>query len=82
MEDYLKEILKYLTKDTNGTATTPVADHLFKVRDSALKLNEERADFSHRVVAQLLCLAQCGQPDIRTAVSFLTKRNRAPNEDD
>jgi hypothetical protein len=64
MEDYLKEILKDLPEDMNGTATTPVADHLFKVRDNAPKLNEDRAEFFHRVVAQLLFVAQQGRPDL------------------
>ena len=40
----------------NGTATTPAADHLFKVRNNAPKLNKERAYFFHRVVAQLLLI--------------------------
>ena len=64
MEEYLKEMLKDLPNDMNGTATTPAADHLFKVRDNAPKLNEERAEFFHRVVAQLLFVAQHGQPDL------------------
>ena len=33
MEEYLKEIIKDLPEDMNGTATTPAADHLFKVRE-------------------------------------------------
>ena len=81
MEDYLKEILKYLPEDMNGTATTPAADHLFKVRDNASKLNKERAEFFHRVVAQLLFVAQPGQPDLRTVDSFLTKRVQVPDKD-
>ena len=43
MEEYIKEILKDLPEDINGTATTPAADHLFKVRDNAPKLSKERA---------------------------------------
>jgi hypothetical protein len=82
MEEYLKEIIKDLPEDMNGTATTPAADHLFKVRENAPKLNEERAEFFHRVVAQLLFVAQRGRPDLRTVVSFLTKRVQAPDEVD
>jgi len=43
MEEYLKEIIKDLPEDMNGTATTPAAQHLFKVRNNAPKLNEDRA---------------------------------------
>ena len=63
-DDYIKEILNDLSKDMNGTAITPVADHLFKIRDNAPKLNKERAEFFHRVVTQILFVAQRGQPDL------------------
>ena len=82
MEEYLKEIIKDLPEDMNGTATTPAADHLFKVREHATKLDPEKAEMFHRVVAQLLFVAQRGRPDLRTAVSFLTKRVQSPDEDD
>ena len=64
IEEYLKKILKDLPEDMNGTATTPAADHLFKMRDNAPKLNEEQAEFFHRVVAQLLFVVQRGRPDL------------------
>ena len=34
------------------------------------------------MVAQLLFVTQRGRPDLQTAVSFLTKRVQAPDEDD
>ena len=40
MEEYLKEIIKDLPENMTGTATTPAAHHLFKVRDNAPKLNK------------------------------------------
>ena len=82
MEDFLKEILKDLPEDMNDTTTTPAADHLLKVRDTVPKLNEERVVFFHRVVAQLLFVAQRGRSDLQTVVFFLTKRVQAPDEDD
>ena len=82
MEDYLKEILKDLTDDINDTATTPTTDHLFKVRDNAPKLSKERADCFHRVVTQLLFVAQRSRSDLQTVVPFLTKRVQEPDEDD
>ena len=51
MEEYLKEIIKGLPEDMNGTATTPAADHLFKVRENATKLDKDKAELFHRVVA-------------------------------
>ena len=82
MEAYLDEMLTDLPEDMGGVATTPAADHLFKVRDSAPKLNEERAELFHRVTAQMLFVAQRGRPNLRTATSFLTKRVQNPDEDD
>ena len=81
-KDYLDEILKDLPDDMNRLATTPAADHLFKVRDNAPKLNKENAELFHKVVAQLLFMAQRGRPNLRTAISFLTKRVQMPDEDD
>ena len=40
VEEYLDEILAGLTDDMDGVATTPVADHRFKMRDNVLKTNE------------------------------------------
>ena len=82
MEDYLDDVLKDLPEDMDGLASTPAADHLFKVRDNAPKLDAKKADLFHRVVAQLLFVAQRGRPDLRTAISFLTKRVQSPDEDD
>jgi hypothetical protein len=82
MEAYLDEVLDDLPKEMDGMASTPAADHLFKTRDSAEKLDPEKAELFHRVTAQLLFVSQRGRPDIRTAISFLCKRVRNPDEDD
>lgn len=77
----MKRFLKICPK-MNGTATTPAADYLFKTRDDAPKLDPERASLFHRVTAQLLFASQRARPDLRTAISFLTKRVQSPDEDD
>ena len=82
MEDMIDEILSDVPEDMGGVATTPAADHLFKVRDNVKKLPQEVADLFHRKTAQLLFVAQRGRPDLRTAISFLTKRVQSPDEDD
>ena len=82
MEKYLNEVLDDLPEDMDGAAATPAADHLFKTRKDAPKLDEERATLFHRVTAQLLFASQRARPDLRTAISFLTKRVQAPDEDD
>jgi len=66
----------------DGIAATPACDHLFKTRANAPKLSQDRGDLFHRVTAQILFACQRGRPDLRTVVSFLTKRVKAPDEDD
>ncbi len=82
MEDYLDEVLDGAPPDMDGVASTPAADHLFKTRLNVEKLEEERADLFHRITAQLLFVSQRARPDLRTSVSFLTKRVKSPDEDD
>ena len=41
-EKYLDKIRSGLSEDMTGVATTPAADHLFKTRNDAPKLNKER----------------------------------------
>jgi hypothetical protein len=66
----------------NGTATSPAAEHLFKTRDNAAKLDKQAADLFHHITAQLLFVCKRGRPDIQTAVPFLCTRVREPDEDD
>ena len=82
MEEYLDIVLEGAPDDMGGLASTPAADHLFKTRENIDKLGPERAELFHRITAQLLFVCQRGRPDLRTAVSFLTKRVQSPDEDD
>ena len=74
MEEMIDEILSDAPENMGGVATTPAADHLFKVRDNVKKLSQADADLFHRKTAQILFVSQRGRPDLRTAISFLTKR--------
>ena len=71
---------------TTVPPSTPAANHLFDIRgdDDPLKhpLSEEQSGHFHRAVAQLLFLCMRSRRDIQTAVSFLTTRVRAPDDDD
>jgi hypothetical protein len=84
MIKYLKKIFVAFPEDITSTAETPAAEHLFKVADekNTTLLPEEQAQAFHHTTAQLLFLAMRARPDIQTAVSFLTKRVRAPDEHD
>ena len=86
MIKYLKKIFVAFPEKITTTAETPAAEHLFKVAegdDHTTKiLPEEQAQAFHHTVAQLLFLCMRARPDIQTAVSFLTKRVREPDEHD
>ena len=79
---YLSSIIADFPEQITGVSATPAADHLFKVRGDGKKLSEEQADAFHHTVYQLLFAANRARRDIQTAVSFLTTRVQAPDEDD
>jgi hypothetical protein len=65
-----------------GHATTPASDHLFKTQDNAEKLSPEEAELFHSLVAKLLWVNKCGQPDVAVVISFLCTRVQQPDTDD
>ncbi len=60
---------------------TPASDHLFKVQEDGRKLSKELVEVSHHTVYQLLFAANRGRHDIQMAVSFLTTRVKASDQD-
>ena len=70
MEDYIRKMLAELPDDMAGVATTPAAEHLFKVNQSPTYLDEKDAMFFHHNVAKLLFLCKRARPDIQTAMPF------------
>jgi hypothetical protein len=81
-KDYVDGILEEAPSDFDGTATSPAANHLFRVNDEVEKLDDERAKVYHRLAAKILYLCKHSRPDFQTAVSFLTTRVTQPDVDD
>ena len=81
---YLEEIFEEVKVIDifQGTTTTPAADHLFKTRENAKRLNETDASLFHSITTKLLWISHCGRPDIMCAISFLCKRVTNPDADD
>jgi len=65
-----------------GHATTPAAEHLFKVNEGAEALSEADADIFHSITAKLLFLCKRARPDIQTPIAFLCTRVAKPDTDD
>lgn len=82
MIDFIHNMLEELPPDMDGVATTPAANHLFRVNSAAPKLDGKTADLFHTLVAKLLYLCKRARPDIQTAVAFLTTRVACPDRDD
>jgi hypothetical protein len=79
---YLSKVIEDFPEEITGVSATPVADHLFKVREDDRQLSKEQADVFHHTVYQLLFVANRACQDIQMALSFLTMRAQAPDEDD
>ena len=75
-------MLAALPEDMAGMATTPAAEHLFKVNETPTHLDEKDAMFFHHNMAKLLFLCKRARPDIQTAVAFLSTRVQHPDRDD
>ena len=58
MEEYIKNMLTELPADMEGMATTPAAEHLFKVNETPTYLDEKEAMFFHHNMAKLLFLCK------------------------
>jgi hypothetical protein len=82
MWDYLQNVIQEFPEEITGVCATPANDYLFKVREDGRKLSKELAEAFHHTVYQLLFAANRARRDIQTAVSFLTTRVKAPDEDD
>ena len=58
------------------------AEFLFKLDDGSRLVDDSRAKVFRTFVAKALFASKISQPDIHTAVAFLTTRVRGPNGDD
>jgi hypothetical protein len=65
----------------NGIAVTSAVSNLFVVRGDMDKLDDADANTYHRLTAKLLYLCKQAQPDLQTAVAFLTIQVIQPDAD-
>ena len=83
MIPYLLEILRDFPELLSNIATSPAADHLFKVHpdEEGQLLPEEHAISFHHFIARIIFMSSRAHRDIQTAVAFLTARVKVPDED-
>ena len=78
--DMLNTFSKYIKPD--DAAATPAAIYLFNVRDTIEKLNTDKAEFFHTMVAKGLFVCKRARPDIQLPIAFLSTRVKEPDIDD
>ena len=82
MQKYAKDMLDEGTRDFEGEAATPAAEHLFATDPEATKLGSEQATLFHHLTAKALFLCKRARPDTQLAVGFLCSRVKEPDVDD
>jgi hypothetical protein len=84
MQEYIKNLLEECPDELlkAGTATTPAANHTSNINPNATKLDKEKAEIFHHLVAKLLYLSKRTWPNIQFPVAFLTTRVCKPDIDD
>ena len=58
LREYITNMLTELLADMDGMASTPAAEHLFKINETPTYLDEKEAMFFHHNVAKLLFLCK------------------------
>jgi hypothetical protein len=81
MTEYVESMLEVFPEKikSTDTAVTPASDELFN-EGQGKKLNEERADANHTMVAKALFLCKRARPDIQLTIAVLCTRVKGPNE--
>jgi hypothetical protein len=77
MTKYVESMLELFPEKIKrtDTAVTPASDALFN-EGQGKKLNEERADAYHTMVAKALFLCKCARPDIQPTIAVLCTRSK------
>jgi len=81
MKKHILKAINNFSADITRDVATPAASYLFKTRE-VNKLDEEKAENFHSVVASLLFISRRCRLDIQIAVAFLCTRVSEPDTDD
>ena len=86
MKDYIRKMLddfKYKS-ELKGVkrVSTPAAEHLFAVNPNGNKLDNDKKEEFHTMVAKALFLCKRSRPDLQPTVPFLCTRVQSPDQDD
>ena len=82
MSGYLKEAVEEFPEDVTKLVTSPASNYIFDVNPDCPKLNDEKRELLHHLVAKLLFVSTRARPDIHLPISFLTSRVTKADDDD
>ena len=82
MFGYIDFFLAESQSDMNGISKTRVVSRLFNLNNDVAKLDEEKAQLFHDLVAKLLYISRRSRQNIQSAVAFLCTRVQQPDVDD
>ena len=84
MPKYVDEMIESFphSKELQREVVSPASEHLYLINEKGTKIDSERADTFHTIVAKGLFLTKRARPDIMTTIAFLSTRVREPDEDD
>ena len=74
MKEDLEKVIEDFSEEIHANVSSPANKHLFKVNESAERLNQEKSDEFHSTTAKLLYYMKRARPDIETAIAFLCTR--------
>ena len=79
---YVQETYKMFPEDLGGKVSSTAAEHLRKVNDHEVNLDEKREQMFHTITARTLFCGKRARLDLQPTVAFLCTRVREPDEDD
>ena len=82
MSSYLNEAVNEFPEALDRIVTSPASNFIFDIDPDCPKLDEEKREMLHHLVAKLLFVSTRARPDIHLPISFLTSRVTKADEDD
>jgi len=74
-------MLEELPTNMGGLSTTPASSYLFNIDSGCKKLDNNKRQLFHHLVAKHLYLSKHARQDIQMAVPFLCTRVKQPDTD-
>lgn len=74
MKDYIKESIDSYKEEIKEKVPTPARKDLFDIDTTSEKLEDERMEIFHHIVAKILYVSKRARPDISTTIAFLCTR--------